>query len=110
MKQLYMFALVLITFVAAPNAYAKKGSKGKAAPATAHADILAKYDTNGNGKLEAKEKDALIKDFYTNKTGLLTALDTNNDGMLSSREIAAISGTAKAKGKGKSKGKGKKNK
>lgn len=103
-----MFALVLITFVAAPNAYAKKG-KGKASPAASHSDILVKYDTNSNGKIDAKEKDVLLKDFYTNKTAQLTALDTNNDGMLSSREIAAVSSSAKGKGKSKSKGKGKKN-
>lgn len=99
-----MVTLVLITFIVAPTAFAKK-SKGKAAPDTSHSDILVKYDTNGNGKLDATEKDQLIKDFYTNKTSSLTALDNNQDGILSSREIAAVSAPNKAKGKGKANGK-----
>lgn len=110
MKQLCMFALVLITFVAAPNAFAKKG-KGKAAgPVTARSDIFVKYDMNYNSTLDESEKAAIIKDFDADKTGPLKALDTNSDGKLSTDELAAIPATKLSDAPAKGKGKGKKNK
>ena len=86
--------------------------KGKAG-STAVADVLAKYDKNHNGAIDADEKDALRKDYTANPDGPLKKFDKNKDGKLDDEEIAAIkpatekkSGGRGAKG-GKSGGKAK---
>lgn len=107
MKKLSIIAIALVTLVAAPSAFAKKGDKTPTVPS----DIYAKYDVNKNGTLDADEKATLVKDFDADKTGPLKALDNNGDGKLTDGEIATISATkpsdapAKAKGKGKKKNK-----
>jgi hypothetical protein len=80
----------------APCTFAAKGDKRKKdkAPQTAPSDCYAKYDKNGNGILEADEKDALRKDLASNPA--LKAFDTNNDGKLSDDEISAIPATKAA--------------
>lgn len=104
MKKLSILAIALITLVAAPSAFAKKGDKTPTVPS----DIYAKYDVNKNGVLDADEKAALIKDFEADKTGTLKALDNNKDGKLTDGEIATISATKP--GEAPVKAKGKKNK
>jgi len=107
MNKLCIAAIALMTLVAAPTAFAKKGDKTPMVPS----DIYAKYDTNKNATLDADEKAALVKDFDADKTGPLKALDNNGDGKLTDGEIATISATkpgeapAKAKGKAKKKNK-----
>jgi hypothetical protein len=108
MKKLCILAIALITIVAAPTAFAKRGDKTPTVPS----DIYAKYDVNKNGTLDADEKAALVKDFEADKTGPLKSLDNNGDGKLTDGEIATISPTkpGDAPAKAKAKGKGKKNK
>lgn len=112
MKKLGIFAIALITLIAAPSAFAKKGDKTPTVPS----DIYAKYDVNINGVLDPDEKAALVKDFDADTTGTLKALDNSKDGKLTDGEIATISATkpadtpAKPKAKGGKSGKGKKNK
>jgi hypothetical protein len=108
MKKLSILAIALITLVAAPSAFAKKGEAK--APGTVPSDVYAKYDTNKNGALDADEKAALIKAFDADKTGPLKVYDTNSDGKLSDAEIAAIPVSKTADAPAKAKGKGKKNK
>ena len=106
MKKLSILAIALITLVAVPSAFAKKGDKTPSVPS----DIYAKYDVNKNGVLDADEKVALVKDFDADKTGTLKALDNNKDGKLTDGEIATISATKPSETPAKPKAKGKKNK
>jgi hypothetical protein len=106
MKKLCVLAIALVTIIAAPSAFAKKGDKTPTVPS----DIYAKYDVNKNGTLDADEKAALIKDFEADKTGPLKSLDNNADGKLTDGEIATISATKPGDTPVKAKGKGKKNK
>ena len=76
-------ALGLLGFVATPRALAAKADGKKA-------KLIAKYDTNKNGVIDADEKEALRKDFAKDKDGELKALDKNADGKLDDDEIAAI--------------------
>ena len=62
-------------------------------------DTLAKYDKNGNGIIDGDEVEALRKDYAANPKGDLKVFDTNSDGKLDDKEIAAIKVT---KGKKKS--------
>ena len=63
--------------------------KGKAA-STDLADLLAKYDKNQNGAIDADEKDAVRKDYAASPDGTLKKFDQNGDGKLDDEEIAAI--------------------
>lgn len=106
MKKLCILAMAMLTIIAAPSAFAKKGDKTPTVPS----DIYAKYDVNKNGTLDADEKAALVKDFDADKTGTLKALDNNKDGKLTDGEIATISATKPGEAPAKAKAKGKKNK
>ncbi|MEI7946320.1 MAG: hypothetical protein WCJ02_06465 [bacterium] len=106
MKKLSILAIALITLVAVPTAFAKKGDNTSKVPS----DIYAKYDVNKNGVLDADEKAALVKDFDADKTGPLQVLDNNKDGKLTDGEIATISPTKPGDAPVKAKAKGKKNK
>lgn len=64
-------------------------------------DTLAKYDKNGNGVIDGDEVEALRKDYAANPKGDLKVFDTNSDGKLDDKEIAAIKVT---KGKKKKSG------
>ena len=69
------------------------------------AKLIAKYDKNSNGVLEADEKQAMRDDYAKDKEGELKAFDKDGDGKLSDEEIAAIKpGSGKAK-EGTTKGK-----
>ncbi len=84
--------------LAAPLADAAKGdrTKKKNTPQTVPSDAYAQYDKNGNGILDADEKDAMRKALAAEPNGLLKAYDTNGDGKLSDEEIAAIPATKAA--------------
>jgi len=82
MKKLTLLVTALALFAPAALFAAKAdGPKAK---------ILAKYDTNKNGKLDPEEFEAVRKDFAANPKGDLAKLDTNKDGKLSDDEIAAL--------------------
>ena len=85
---LSILTIAALSLAVASPAHAGKGEKkGK----KGGADILATYDKNGNGKIDADEAEALKKDFAAGKPEL-KALDTNKDGVLSDEEIAAVGG------------------
>ena len=95
MKKLYILTIsvALLGLMAAPAAFAKK--KDKTTPTqTMPSDVYTQYDKNGNGILDADERETLRKDFAKDPTGvLLKAYDTNADGKLSDDELAAIPAT-----------------
>ena len=80
---------VSVVVLSAPAAFAKKTTTQPAQ--TVPSVVYAKYDTNANGKLDAPEKDALLKAFAKNpEDPLLKPYDLNADGKLSDDELAAI--------------------
>jgi EF hand domain-containing protein len=84
-----LLSVIALAIALAPlSAFAAKadGSKAK---------LIAKYDTNKNGKLDPDEIEALKKDFAADPKGELAKLDTNKDGKLSDDEIASLTGPAK---------------
>jgi len=95
MKKLYMIVagICLLGLVAPTPSFAGKRGKNKGGTVTVPSDVYAKYDKNGNGKLDDDEKDALKKDYEKEKDGPLKACDANSDGKLSDEEIAAIPAT-----------------
>ncbi len=74
--------------------------KGKAA-SNGVADVLAKYDKNQNGAIDADEQDAIRKDFAASPDGNLKKFDKNANGKLDAEEIAAIKLPAEKKNAGK---------
>ena len=53
-------------------------------------DVLAKYDTNGDGKLDATEIAAMKADLEAQRKALIAKYDTNGDGVLRAAERAAM--------------------
>jgi Ca2+-binding EF-hand superfamily protein len=84
----------LLTLVLVPSAFAKK-PKPSAAPASS----FSKYDKNGNGILDADEKEAVKTAIATDSD--LKKYDTNSDGKLDGNELAAIKPSEAAKKKKK---------
>jgi hypothetical protein len=77
-----------VTGIAAANgAFAGDGGPRKA-------EILAKYDTNGDGKLDDNERAAMRADFkakrQARKAEMLAKYDTNKDGKLEPNERAVM--------------------
>jgi hypothetical protein len=114
------FCILVVAFsmtgIFVPVVFAKGGGKGKGAKApaaqTVTSEAYAKYDLDNNAVLSTDEIANMNKDLSANKDDtLLKPFDTNNDGKLSTSEIAAIPITktteAEAPAK-KGKGKGKK--
>lgn len=93
--QLIVLGVCVIALAAPLGAFAKgnKGGKKGAAAQTAPSDVYAQYDKNGNGILDADEKDAIRKALAADPNGMLKAYDTNADGKLSDDELAAIPST-----------------
>ena len=75
----------------AQAAKAKKKDKGGT-------DVFAQFDKNGNGVLDADEKEAIQKAFKDGNEGL-KKYDFNGDGKLDDGELAAIQPAAKKKKK-----------
>jgi len=75
-------------------------STGMAAKADGKkAKLIAKYDTNGDGSLDADEMAALRKDVEADKDGALKSYDKDGDGKLSDEEIQAIKPGSSGKSK-----------
>lgn len=90
MKKLWLAVLGLCVLgLAIPTAQAAKGNKR-----SQNVDVFAKYDANGDGKLDDAEKEAMKKALDSDYS--LKMYDTNKDGKLSDEEIAVIR-PAKAK-------------
>jgi hypothetical protein len=85
MKNIWTTAVAILGFavLVCPSAQAAKGEGPKAR-------FFAKYDLNKNGVIDGKEKDAVRKDYATDKEGDLKRFDTNKDGKLDDEELAAI--------------------
>ena len=94
MKRL-LLALAVTSLLLAPASYAAKGDRKKGNPATT--ELLKKYDTNANGKIDGAELEAVRKDFAGSPDLNLKALDKDNDGKLSDTEIEALKGDAPKK-------------
>ena len=85
MKKFHLVVVGLCVIgLMAPSAFAGKGGKKNQAP-----DVFTQFDKNGNGTLDADEKEAIQKAFKDGNADL-KAYDTNSDGKLSDEEIAAI--------------------
>ncbi len=95
MKKVYLLALgVCLLGLAVPSAEAAKAKKNKGGT-----DVFAKYDKNGNGILDADEKEAVTKAFGTDSD--LKKYDLNGDGKLDDAELASIRPEGKKKKKNK---------
>lgn len=94
MKRL-LLALAVTSLLLAPASYAAKGDRKKGNTATT--ELLKKYDTNANGKIDGAELEAVRKDFAGSPDLNLKALDKDNDGKLSDTEIEALKGDAPKK-------------
>jgi len=81
-------AFSLAAFLVPSGAFAAKADGPKA-------KVIAKYDTNKNGKLDPEEYEAVRKDFASTPKGVLARLDADKDGKLSDEEIAKLAGTGK---------------
>ncbi|MEA3212810.1 MAG: hypothetical protein QOE70_5867 [Chthoniobacter sp.] len=105
MKKLHLLSLgacFLALLVPTTSFAGKKGDKSENKEARPR-QLLKQYDTDSNGEIDGKERDALRTAFGSNAA--LKKLDTNGDGKLDDTEIASIK--AKKKGEGKA-GKNKK--
>ena len=79
----FLAAFTLAIFLMPAGAFAAKADGAKA-------KLIAKYDTNKNGKIDGDEIVALQKDFAAHPKGDLARFDVNHDSKLSDEEIAAI--------------------
>lgn len=75
MKKILLFSLPLALMISAP--LSAKPTKE---------EILAKYDTNGDGKLDPSEREAMKSD---KKANMKNKLDTDGDGVVSEEEKEA---------------------
>jgi len=83
MKKTWIIAVLLAFAVGMPALAKDKGAKKKGG-----ADVFARYDKNGNGKLDPDEVEAVKAAFATDPD--LKQYDTNGDGKLDDNEVAAI--------------------
>lgn len=71
--------------------------KGKpSGPPPLPPELLAKYDTNGDGKLDATELAAMQADMEAQRKALIAKYDANGDGVLDAAERAAMEADLKA--------------
>ena len=92
--------LVLVTSllaIAVPSSHAAKPAKATKKDQKANAAVIAKYDKNGNGFIDADEVEAIQKAFKTDPD--LKRFDKNGDGKLDETEVSAINPTPKKKKK-----------
>ncbi len=75
----------------------KKGSHGdhKGGP---YAGMLAKFDTNKDGKIDATELAAMPEKAQKHYAAMMDKLDANKDGKLDETELAAMKAAHEAKG------------
>ncbi len=81
-------------------AEAKGKKKGASSNVDAAKQVLAKYDTNSNGVLDADEIAALKKDFAAGNASSAAVFDTDANGKLDDNEIAALQTAASTPAKG----------
>ncbi|MBI3880015.1 MAG: hypothetical protein HY301_08105 [Verrucomicrobia bacterium] len=104
---LLSLCLLILTPAAHFGAEAKKKNERVKSPETppeAVADVMARFDKNHNGILDAAERAEIRKAFAADAS--LKALDLNGDGRLDEGELDKAEGggaPAKPKGKGKKK-------
>ena len=83
-----LLALMFTVSVARADGMAPKDNEGKVSP-----EMLAKYDVNKDGKLDAKETAAMRSDLNREreeKVAMLAKYDKNKDGKLDDKEKAAM--------------------
>ena len=104
LRRLTLLAAATVALASLPSpALAGKKNKNKDPNAQAIADVLAKYDTNGDGKISGDEATALRAAFDGADKDKLKRFDTNADGKLDDNEIAAIVADTPKKKKNKGK-------
>src|SRR6266498_3975262 len=91
--------LVLATSFCAFTAYGANKAAARAAKKAQKnsGGIIAKYDKNGNGFIDADEVEAIQKAFKNDPD--LKRFDTNSDGKLDETEVSAINPSPKKKKK-----------
>lgn len=82
-------ALTATSLFAAP----KGGGKG---PPPLPPEVLAKYDTNGDGKLDDTEKAAMKADLEAKRKALIAKYDVDGNGVLDATERAAMEAALEA--------------
>jgi hypothetical protein len=100
MKKIIMIALGLCCLgLLAPTLASAKGKKTKPTPEqiTAAKAILAKYDANTSGILDADEITKLQKDYAAGNEPDAQVFDVNNDKTLDDSEIATLQQALTAK-------------
>lgn len=95
----------LFAVAVSPALFAAKGD----APKASKIEMIAKYDVNKNGKLDADEIAQIKSDFLADPRGELKRLDADHDGKLSDTEVAALGGKKENAAEKKPGGKKKKN-
>src|SRR5205085_1525639 len=99
MKQIMILALVL--GLAGGSAFAAKPAKANAKAARQaqknSANLIAKYDKNKNGAIDADEVETIQKAFATDPA--LKPFDKNGDGKLDEVEVSAMNPPEKKKKK-----------
>jgi hypothetical protein len=91
MKKILVFAAVAAALALPLNSFAKGPKGGDKGDKGGKGDPAAKFDTNGNGKIDkGAEADALRAAFDGDKNGPLKKYDTNHNGNLEDSEINAI--------------------
>jgi Ca2+-binding EF-hand superfamily protein len=96
MKQIFNLILAASLILCAASAFAAPPAKGaKKAQKTAH--VIAKYDKNKNGFIDADEVEAIQKAFGTDAA--LKQFDKNRDGKLDETEVSAMNPQPKKKKK-----------
>jgi hypothetical protein len=93
-------SICLILLAAPATVLAGAGPRKAAAKAGTASAFVARFDRNGNGTLDADEKEAL-----RNAYASLSVYDTNKDGKLDDSELTSVQVPAKRAGKQATKGK-----
>jgi len=92
-----LILVVSLLAVAIPTAQAAKPAKAANKNQKTNAAVIARYDKNGNGFIDADEVEAIQKAFKTDPD--LKRFDTNGDGKLDETEVSTINPSPKKKKK-----------
>ena len=100
-NQIFLPAILALLSLAAPSTVfaAKKEGKANKAEKKARTEAVRHFDTNGDGKLEGDEAEAVRKSFAAEPNGPAKSLDADQNGQIEDVEITS----AQVKPKGEKK-------